>query len=182
MEILLTIILLVFGILQIILFFKIWGMTNDIRDVKNKYLSQKYIPTETEYINKQKEDVGIELFNHKTGWADGVTNMEKNEAAELAKELKSDSVIAYVHSKKKMEVWSSEFWNKEKNNPDYKLIFTSRKFQIGDLVVIKKNEDQFRIGEINDENGVVYYSSGNINKAGKYTEEEIELFDIYWKK
>ena len=32
----LTIVLLVFGVLQIVLFFKIWGMTNDIREMRNK--------------------------------------------------------------------------------------------------------------------------------------------------
>lgn len=30
------IIVIVFGVLQIILFFKIWGMTNDVRKIKNK--------------------------------------------------------------------------------------------------------------------------------------------------
>lgn len=35
----LGIVLVVFGILQIILFFKIWGMTNDVREIKEKYLS-----------------------------------------------------------------------------------------------------------------------------------------------
>lgn len=35
METLLAIIIVVFGLLQIILFFKIWGMTNDVNDIKN---------------------------------------------------------------------------------------------------------------------------------------------------
>ena len=30
----LSIILLVFGVLQIILFFKLWGMTNDVRSIR----------------------------------------------------------------------------------------------------------------------------------------------------
>lgn len=38
---LLTIILLVFGVLQIILFFKIWRMTNDIKEIRNKYLKDE---------------------------------------------------------------------------------------------------------------------------------------------
>lgn len=37
-----SIIIIVFGILQIILFFKIWGMTNDIREIKNKYINIDY--------------------------------------------------------------------------------------------------------------------------------------------
>ena len=37
----LTIILLIFGVLQIILFFKVWGMTNDIKDIRNKNLKDE---------------------------------------------------------------------------------------------------------------------------------------------
>ncbi len=36
MESFLMVIVVVFGILQIILFFKIWGMTNDVNKIKNK--------------------------------------------------------------------------------------------------------------------------------------------------
>lgn len=32
----LTIVLLIFGVLQIILFFKVWGMTNDVNRIKKK--------------------------------------------------------------------------------------------------------------------------------------------------
>ena len=35
----LPIIIIVFGILQVILFFKIWGMTDDIRALKNHFIS-----------------------------------------------------------------------------------------------------------------------------------------------
>ncbi|MFV0312191.1 MAG: hypothetical protein ACK5KN_11165 [Dysgonomonas sp.] len=48
MEIVLSIIFIIFGILQIILFFKIWGMTNDIRKIKETYLSTINIETSTE--------------------------------------------------------------------------------------------------------------------------------------
>lgn len=39
METFIILVILIFGILQLILFFKIWGMTNDIREIKEKYLS-----------------------------------------------------------------------------------------------------------------------------------------------
>lgn len=32
----LTIVLLAFGVLQIILFFKVWGMTNDVNKIQQK--------------------------------------------------------------------------------------------------------------------------------------------------
>ena len=41
METLLAIIFIVFGVLQIILFFKIWGMTNNVRDIKEMYESER---------------------------------------------------------------------------------------------------------------------------------------------
>lgn len=37
----LTIVLLIFGVLQIILFFKVWGMTSDIKEIRNKYLKDE---------------------------------------------------------------------------------------------------------------------------------------------
>lgn len=37
----LSIVLLIFGVLQIILFFKMWGMTNDIKEIRNKYLKDE---------------------------------------------------------------------------------------------------------------------------------------------
>lgn len=52
--IILWIIAFVFGILQIILFFKVWGMTNDVKSIKEKYVTQinKYNPTITYYAIK----------------------------------------------------------------------------------------------------------------------------------
>ena len=45
-----------FAVLQIILFFKIWGMTNDIREIKERYLSsttspKKKMPTQPTEFN-----------------------------------------------------------------------------------------------------------------------------------
>lgn len=47
----LTIVLLVFGVLQIVLFFKIWGMTNDIREMRNKYLKDEDEKVQEEVTN-----------------------------------------------------------------------------------------------------------------------------------
>lgn len=56
METLLAIIFIVFGILQIILFFKIWGMTNDVREMKkNQQLEPKSIKARIAYLRGDKE-------------------------------------------------------------------------------------------------------------------------------
>lgn len=57
MELLIAIILIVFGILQIILFFKIWGMTNDIKSIKIRYVDMQPLPS-----RKGKENVAGEGF------------------------------------------------------------------------------------------------------------------------
>lgn len=59
-----SVILVAFGILQIILFFKIWGMTNDVKELKNEFMS---IPTKWE-LNKavlkgDKHKIAEILFN-----------------------------------------------------------------------------------------------------------------------
>ena len=56
METFIILIILIFGILQLILFFKIWGMTNDIREIKERYLSsttspKKKMPTQPTEFN-----------------------------------------------------------------------------------------------------------------------------------
>lgn len=48
MEILISVVFLVFGVLQIILFFKIWGMTDDIKSIKEKYLKEDNFTDVTE--------------------------------------------------------------------------------------------------------------------------------------
>lgn len=60
-------IVVVFGILQLILFFKLWGMTNDIKEIKNKYLRADNIksPSAINEINKYKD--GLLVVELKTG-------------------------------------------------------------------------------------------------------------------
>lgn len=58
-NILVSIIIVVFGILQIVLFFKLWGMANDIRIMKNKYMNdmhQKTIEDDTEIKEEASKD------------------------------------------------------------------------------------------------------------------------------
>lgn len=33
---------LIFGVLQIILFFKLWGMTNDVRKIKEEFFKREF--------------------------------------------------------------------------------------------------------------------------------------------
>ncbi|MDR1919673.1 MAG: hypothetical protein LBQ65_08525 [Tannerellaceae bacterium] len=72
------IIFIVFGILQIILFFKIWGMTNDVREVKQKFTKEPEIDTGIDpmfyvwaidgNVEKAKELFFPILFKNKLLW------------------------------------------------------------------------------------------------------------------
>lgn len=42
MEVIIYIIGIIFGVLQIILFFKIWGMTNDVKELKNTFCTRGF--------------------------------------------------------------------------------------------------------------------------------------------
>lgn len=67
MEILFIVIGLIFALLQIILFFKIWGMTNDIRDIKEKYLFAGNESTvTTENVNYEDYSDGLLVVELKT--------------------------------------------------------------------------------------------------------------------
>lgn len=68
MDILLAIVGIVFAVLQIILFFKLWGMTNDIREIKNKYLS----------LNKEVENRHIE-----NGEVENTNTKNKGDASDV---------------------------------------------------------------------------------------------------
>ena len=104
------IILIVFGILNLILFFKLWGMTNDVRELKNHFL-------------QDNSPISSDLSSAGIGWAENVTDQEKIDASKQLYKLEPGHVIAKVLSNKRMEVWSETFWNQEKENPNYKLIF-----------------------------------------------------------
>nr|DAL72486.1 MAG TPA: hypothetical protein [Caudoviricetes sp.] len=69
METLLAIIFIVFGVLQIILFFKIWGMTNDVRNIKEMYESEREAHyrnlnrTNPNTKNQEESDLSISKFS-----------------------------------------------------------------------------------------------------------------------
>lgn len=54
-SIVVAIIIIVFGILQIVLFFKLWGMANDIRTMKDKYMSDMHKITIEDNIEIDEE-------------------------------------------------------------------------------------------------------------------------------
>lgn len=84
-----SIIIIVFGILQIILFFKVWGMTNDVKNVLNVLNSRDY--REVKLPNKAKlKESGTEVdvlgikngkvhcrINYGSSWSEELIGFDK---------------------------------------------------------------------------------------------------------
>ncbi|WP_077154539.1 hypothetical protein [Bacteroides bouchesdurhonensis] len=66
MQTLINIIIIVFGILQIILFFKIWGMTNDIRKIREKYFLSSDSKKSIESTQQTEFNIGELVIEIKT--------------------------------------------------------------------------------------------------------------------
>lgn len=88
MDVLLSIVLLVFGILQVILFFKIWGMTNDVAEMNARF--KAICPTEEE----KKINALIEKQNS--------TNETNTEAINNTKVLNIGDNVIYEPMNRKM--------------------------------------------------------------------------------
>lgn len=77
MLIFMGIIVSVFGILQIILFFKLWGMTNDIKKIKNKYVGGNFPETDnSQKINNPPTFLMGDIVIHQETKEQYVVNMK----------------------------------------------------------------------------------------------------------
>lgn len=122
-----SILVILGAILSIILFFKIWRMTDDIKDIK--IMLRRYIKT-----------------------VDPITDKEEKPSVEIAPLLPKDD-----------------------DSPK-----SACKFSVNQLVIIKSNQDQFRVTSIKQENGKIQYYSEKFDTY--YPEDELEDFDAYWAK
>ncbi len=61
-SVILSIVMLIFGILQIILFFKIWGMTNDVQKIMNQTCPFISIDSVIKEIYKKNPNIESILF------------------------------------------------------------------------------------------------------------------------
>ena len=130
MDVFIAIISLVAAILQIILFFKVWGMTNDVRALKRDHFSetsietlyQKAIFARKNLLLGKKENVKIMLLKN------FIFNLEQNYTKE------EDSIKPYVESLRKQFAKLGEelpeYINKLETFGDYHQLFTKADFQV----------------------------------------------------
>lgn len=74
------IVMLIFGILQIILFFKIWGMTNDVKELKNLYSERgKELSSSIDKLSKVMKDLNLPKDNKQEVKTKTPVTVEKEE-------------------------------------------------------------------------------------------------------
>lgn len=109
-----SIIFIVFGIMQIVLFFKLWGMTNDIKEIKIKYLSENKLKSEEEIVKIPTEIRKEVVENQKHNRNDLML------INSLLSKVGQNQCLVYVLANSKFEIWEKETWEKTitKDNED----------------------------------------------------------------
>ena len=150
METLLAIIFV--GILQIILFFKIWGMTDDIREIKNKYIN-----------SRSSNNASNQLFRER----DAVIEVKTNRQMIVRK---YDPIIEKYICYSDKGFFEGSFSESEIKR-------SSGLFKIGDLVIDIETGKQMRIKEVTPEGLLSCYSGGGMHHDGDFKESDIKLFE-----
>ena len=115
METLLAIIFIVFGVLQIILFFKIWGMTNDVRNIKEMYESER----EAHYRN-------LDRTTHKA---------ESQEGSDLSiSKFSVGDLVVHIKTGKQMRIKNINVDNIHSNNDTYSCYSGGGVYHEGDFL------------------------------------------------
>jgi hypothetical protein len=105
----LGIIFIVFGILQIILFFKLWGMTNDIRDIKDKYMREGVVQNPTKSAAENPTDGKVQVENNML-----VIELKTGRQMRVGEQLEDGRYKCYVNDICVGDFDSSEFMESNK--------------------------------------------------------------------
>lgn len=119
------IVIIVFGILQIILFFKVWGMTNDVSEMKKmmelflrKELQQK---KEQASVSSKTSIVSIPTKSER-GWSKDINEEDKNKAQSIIPNLKKGEIIIKSIKNNKIIVYNEDDLH-ELADEEYKVIY-----------------------------------------------------------
>lgn len=156
----------VFGILQVILFFKVWKMTDDINELKQLYktVNADKLNIKSISFNEPKESIKQEI---NPLHIDAIVLRVSDNKRMTIRDITSDGKYScYSGIKKQGEYTANEITPLPLNNT----------FSIGDLVVLKESGKQMRIKEITSDGKFACYTNNGQFHEGDFNEEEIRLF------
>lgn len=120
-----SILFITFGILQIILFFKLWGMTNNIKDIKTLLINKNkiYESNADKLDGKEKSSIIPETnLTPNNEWWNEVTDEERNNAKNIIPTLVNGEVIIKLSKDNHMIVYKLDDIH-ELADEDYKIIY-----------------------------------------------------------
>lgn len=95
-----SIIVIVFGILQIILFFKIWGMTNDVKELRKHFITERKSQSESQQTDVESASIDYDKRLDKLSIGDEVIIKSTGEKVKIVKEWGNNLVVnTYTGSK-----------------------------------------------------------------------------------
>lgn len=119
-----SIIIIVFGILQIILFFKVWGMTNNVSEMKNmmELFLRKEFQEKNQCESIQKKSSTPNLATDERRWNNEVTEDEIGKAKSIIPHLDKGEVIIKLIKSNKIIVYNENDLY-ELADEEYKMIY-----------------------------------------------------------
>ena len=120
-----SIIIIVFGILQIILFFKIRSMTDNVSSIKN--MIELYLKRESQQNDKHapipnKTSVVSNVVTNKRRWSSDATEDDKEKAQSIIPHLNTGEIIIKIIKNDKIIVYNENDLY-ELANEEYKIIY-----------------------------------------------------------
>ena len=91
MEIFVSLVIIVFGVLQIILFFKLWGMTNDVSEMK--YIIKHYQNPICQTTKQEKQEKQENPSNHKKEYDIRLDSVKEGDKVEVIFDGREVSVM-----------------------------------------------------------------------------------------
>lgn len=157
---------LVFGILQIVLFFKVWQMTNDIKEFKEMY---KIVHSDKIKIRRTPIDIPPtkEKQAINTLHIDAVVVRISDNKTMTIRNITNEGKYSYYSGLRKEGEYTKD---------EIKPLSVSQYFSIGDLVILKATEKQMRIKEITKDDKYACYTNNGQFHEGDFGEEEIRMF------
>lgn len=120
-----SIIIIVFGILQIILFFKLWGMTNNVNEMKN--MMESYLRKENQQRKPQTSisvptSITSNPIKKEQRWGNDIIEEDKNKAQSIIPNLKQGEIIIKLIRSNKIVVYNENDLY-ELADEEYKVIY-----------------------------------------------------------
>lgn len=168
METVVLIIVIVFAVLQIMLFFKLWGATNDIKKIKN-YITGNSDPMREGLFNEVDEELYLGHENKA---------LEILKLAQYKLESNSNVYSTVENSEGKYRLKTivekiNEIANKpNKSVSNNKSASNDKGFNIGDFVTAKNNPEILYIDRINNKGEYVCMTTGG-EYAGAFSANDL---------